>query len=54
MYNMLQAKVDRLAEKKLFSKKHLKTAFLSGQKLASLWEDLEANLVTPGQLLGYP
>ena len=33
-------------------KKHLKTVFFSGQK--SLWEDLEAKLMTPRQLLGYP
>ena len=46
-------KLNRLAGKIYLIKRNaLKTVFFSGQK--SLWEDLEAKLMTPGQLLGYP
>ena len=54
MYDMLWAKVNRLAGNR-FRKKHLKQPFL-GERIGitSLWEDLDDKLLTPGQLLGYP
>ena len=57
MYDVLQAKVGRLAGKTYFvkSKKHLKTACLGGNKSGfPELEKLHAKLLAPGQLLGYP
>ena len=56
MYDILQVKVDRLARKAyLVQKKPKNSVFLrQNMGITSLWEDLEAKLLTPGQLLGYP
>ena len=56
MYDMLKAKVDRLAGKICLVKKSPKNGLFLRQKIGiiSLWEDLEAKLLTPGQLLEYP
>ena len=56
MYDMLLAKVDRLAGKLISSKKTPQNSIFMRQNMGitSLWEDLEAKLLTPGQLLGYP
>ena len=57
MYDMPQAKVDRLAGKTyLVKKKTPKDCVFLRQKIGitSLWEDLEAKLLTTGQLLGFP
>ena len=56
MYGILLAKVDRLAGKLISSKKTPKNSVFWRQEIGitSLWEDLEAKLLTPGQLLGYP
>ena len=55
MYDMLQAKVDRLAGKTYLVQKTAKNRhfFVKNIDITSLWEDLEAKLLTPGQLLGY-
>ena len=56
MYDMLKAKVDRLAGKThLVHKNQKNSAFLRTKMgITSLWEDLEAKLLTRGQLLGFP
>ena len=52
MNDMLQAKVDCLAGRTYLVHKNLKTVFFSGKfGITSLWEDLEAKLLTPGQFL---
>ena len=54
---MLWAKVDRLAGKTYFveEKTPKNSIFLQTNiGITSLWEDLEAKLGTPGQLLWYP
>ena len=56
IYDMLSAKVKRLGEKTYLVQKTPKNSvFLrTNMGITSLWEDLEAKLLTPGQLLGYP
>ena len=56
MYDMLQAKVDRLARKTYLVKKKPKNGHFQRKKtgLSSLWEDLEAKLLTPGQFWRTP
>ena len=57
MYAMLYAKVNRLAGKTYLVKKTTtkNSVFLRTKMgITSLWEDLEAKLLTPGQFLGFP
>ena len=56
MYDMLWAKVDRLVGKTYLVKKKTKNGLFQRPKIGitSLWEDPEANLLTPGQPLRYP
>ena len=51
MYDMLSARVNRLIGKMDLLKKTPETAFFKRKKIgiSSLWEDLEAKLLTPGQ-----
>ena len=54
MYDMLKAKVDGLAGKMDLVQKTLEISLFEWQKIGitSLWEELEAKLLTLGQLLG--
>ena len=56
MYDMLQAEFDRLAGKTYLVKKTAKNSHFWAKNIIinSLWEDVEAKLSTPGQLLGFP
>ena len=53
---MLQAKADRLAGTTYLVKKTPKNSVFQRTKIGitSLWEDLEAKLLIPDELLGYP
>ena len=52
---MLQAKADRLAGTTYLVKKPKNRVFQRTKiGITSLWEDLEAKLLIPGELLGYP
>ena len=56
MCGIIKAKVNRLAGKVYLVKKTAKNALFERTKIGmtSLWEDLEAKMLTLGQLLGYP
>ena len=56
MYDMLKAKVNRLAGKTYLVQKKPKNGLFQRKKIGitSLWEDLADELLTPGQLLEYP